>query len=163
MFSRPVSRAIGVTVHMHPIIIRSSTPVSPIRLPSSTMAQSTISSVYTNKAYAPFAYYSQAIKTGNQVYLSGQIPADVEGNLIKGSTVEKTEAIIKNTEAILKEAGSGLDRVVKVVVYVKDARIMPDFTSVYDPVFPHRPARSMVEVSNLPAGVDIQVDFIAVI
>lgn len=45
----------------------------------------------------------------------------------------------------------------------KNARIMPDFASVYDPLFPHRPARSMVEVSNLPARVDIQVDFIAVI
>ena len=128
---------------------------------------------------------SQAIKAGGQVYLSGQIPADIRGNLIKGSTVEKTEAIIKNTEAILNEAGSGLDRVVKVVVsfecckysptlhlqlilyppqvYVKDARIMPDFASVYDTKFPHRPARSMVEVSSLPAGVDIQVDFIAVV
>lgn len=93
-----------------------------------------------------------------------------------------TETIIKNTEAILKEAGSGLDKVVKVVVssylfvrplkkelilfpkvFVKDASIMPEFASVYDPAFPHRPARSMVEVSRLPAGVDIQVDFIAVI
>lgn len=128
---------------------------------------------------------SQAIKASGQVYLSGQIPADIEGNLIKGSTAEKTETIIKNTEAILNEAGSGLDRVVKVVVsvecckysptlhlqlilfslqvYVKDAGIIPDFASVYDPKFPHRPARSMVEVSSLPAGVDIQVDFIAVV
>ncbi|KAE8167207.1 YjgF-like protein [Aspergillus tamarii] len=85
------------------------------------------------------------------------------GNLIKGSTVEKTKAIIQNAEAILKEAGSGLDRVVKVVVYVGDVSIMPDFASVYDPAFPHRPARSMVEVSKLPAGVEIQVDFIAVV
>ncbi|KNG90036.1 hypothetical protein ANOM_001568 [Aspergillus nomiae NRRL 13137] len=141
-----------------------------------------VTSVQTNRAYAPFAHYvccpeeapealrqqyyemqSQAIKAGGQVWLSGQIPADAHGNLIKGSTVEKTKAIIQNTEAILKEAGSGLDRVVKVVVYVRDASIMPDFASVYDPAFPHRPARSMVEVSKLPAGVDIQVDFIAVV
>lgn len=47
-------------------------------------------------------------------------------------------------------------------VYIKDAKAMPEFAAVYDPVFPHKPARSMVEVSNLPAGVDIQVDFIAV-
>ncbi|GAB1201855.1 hypothetical protein APSETT445_000447 [Aspergillus pseudonomiae] len=53
---------------------------------------------------------------GGQVWLSGQIPADAHGNLIKGSTIEKAKAIIQNTEAILKEAGSGLDRVVKVVV-----------------------------------------------
>lgn len=67
---------------------------------------------------------SQAIKAGSQVYLSGQISADVEGDLINGSTVEKTEAIIKNTEAILNEAGSGLDRVVKVVVSVELLQIV---------------------------------------
>lgn len=48
-------------------------------------------------------------------------------------------------------------------MYVKDVNVMPEFASVYDSVFPHRPARSMVEVSKLPAGVDIQVDFIAVV
>ena len=47
-------------------------------------------------------------------------------------------------------------------VYVKNASIMPEFAMVYDPAFPHRPARTMVEVSSLPAGVDIQVDFVAV-
>ena len=46
---------------------------------------------------------------------------------------------------------------------MKDASIMPEFSKVYDPVFPHKPARSMAEVSKLPAGVDIQVDFIAVV
>ncbi|KAB8078168.1 YjgF-like protein [Aspergillus leporis] len=96
------------------------------------------------------------------VWLSGQIPANAQGNLIQGSTVEKAKAIIQNTEVILKEAGSGLDRDVKVVVYVKDAGVMPEFASAYDPAFPHRPARSMVEVSKLPDGVDIQVDFIVV-
>ncbi|PYI12701.1 YjgF-like protein, partial [Aspergillus sclerotiicarbonarius CBS 121057] len=106
---------------------------------------------------------SQAIKANGTVWLSGQIPANAEGKLLSGSVTEKTEAIIQNTEAILKEAGSGLDRVVKVVVYVKDAGIMPEFASVYDPAFPHKPARSMVEVSKLPVGVDIQVDFIAVV
>lgn len=59
---------------------------------------------------------SQTIKAGGHVWLSGQIPADAQGNLIKGSTVQKTKAIIQNTKAIPKEAGSGLDRVVKVVV-----------------------------------------------
>ncbi|KAB8279512.1 Endoribonuclease L-PSP/chorismate mutase-like protein [Aspergillus minisclerotigenes] len=122
-----------------------------------------VTSVQTDRAYAPFAHYSQAIKAGGQVWLSGQIPAGAQGNLSKGSTVQKTKAIIQNTEAILKEAGSGLDRVVKVVVYVKDASIITDFASMYDPAFPHRPARFMVEVSKLPAGVDIQVDFIAVV
>ncbi|KAJ5329585.1 hypothetical protein N7452_009975 [Penicillium brevicompactum] len=123
---------------------------------SSLPKYSLVSSVQTNEAYAP-------IKAAGQVWLSGQIPADAQGNLIKGSMTEQTKAIIKNTEAILKASGTRLDRVVKVVVYVKDASVMPEFASVYDPAFPHRPARSMVEVTKLPAGVDIQVDFIAVI
>jgi enamine deaminase RidA (YjgF/YER057c/UK114 family) len=59
---------------------------------------------------------SQAIKAAGQVWLSGQIPADAQGNLIKGSIAEQTKAIIKNTGAILKASGTGLDRVVKVVV-----------------------------------------------
>ncbi|KAH7013342.1 Endoribonuclease L-PSP/chorismate mutase-like protein, partial [Ilyonectria destructans] len=121
-----------------------------------------VESVYTDKCYKPFAHYSQAIKTGGLVWLSGQIPADVNGKLITGSVADKTHAIVQNTEAILKEAGSSLGEVVKVVVYVRDAGIMPEFNAVYNPAFPQKPARSMVEVSNLPAGVDIQVDFIAV-
>ncbi|OQE44102.1 hypothetical protein PENCOP_c002G07903 [Penicillium coprophilum] len=130
---------------------------------SSVSKHTKVTSVQTNEAYAPFAHYSQAIKAAGQVWLSGQIPADAQGNLIKGTISEQTQAIIKNTEAILKASGTGLDRVVKVVVYVRDVSVMPEFASVYDAAFPHRPARSMVEVSKLPAGVDIQVDFIAVV
>ncbi|KAJ5348880.1 hypothetical protein MYU51_007191 [Penicillium brevicompactum] len=147
---------ISATVSRSPIV---RTQAMSSSLPKYTL----VSSVQTNEAYAPFAHYSQAIKAAGQVWLSGQIPADAQGNLIKGSMTEQTKAIIKNTEAILKASGTGLDRVVKVVVYIKDASVMPEFASVYDPAFPHRPARSMVEVSKLPAGVDIQVDFIAVI
>lgn len=59
---------------------------------------------------------SQAIKAGNFVWLSGQIPADVNGTLVEGSIEEKTRVIVQNAEAILQEAGSRLDHVVKVVV-----------------------------------------------
>ncbi|KAJ5873872.1 uncharacterized protein N7529_002302 [Penicillium soppii] len=76
---------------------------------------------------------------------------------------EQTKTTIKNTHATLKASGTGLDRVVKAVVDVKDTKSMPEFASVYVPAFPHRPARSMVEVSKLPAGVDNQLDFITVV
>ncbi|PYH88625.1 hypothetical protein BO71DRAFT_488619 [Aspergillus ellipticus CBS 707.79] len=59
------------------------------------------------------AMHSQAIRAGDHVWLSGQIPADAQGNLIRGSIADQTQAIIRNTDAILQEAGSGLDRVVK--------------------------------------------------
>lgn len=81
-----------------------------------TREKSTVGSVYTDKTHRPFSHYSQAIKAAGHVWLSGQIPADSQGNLITGSVAEKTQAIIRNTEAILEEAGSSLDRVVKVVV-----------------------------------------------
>ncbi|OQD62318.1 hypothetical protein PENPOL_c013G07514 [Penicillium polonicum] len=162
MFGRNTYAAISRTRLLSNQLTRTSSPriqSMSSRAPKHTM----VTSVQTNEAYAPFAHYSQAIKAAGQVWLSGQIPADTQGKLIKGTMTEQTRTIIKNTEAILKASGTGLDRVVKVVVYVKDATVMPEFASVYDPAFPHRPARSMVEVSKLPAGVDIQVDFIAVI
>ncbi|CAG8149897.1 unnamed protein product [Penicillium salamii] len=138
---------ISATVPWHPAVRNQA-------MSSSAPNYGLVTSIQTNEAYAP-------IKAAGQVWLSGQIPADAKGHLIKGSMTEQTQAIIKNTEAILKASGTGLDRVVK--VYVKDATVMPEFESVYDPAFPLRPARSMVEVSKLPAGVDIQVDFIAVV
>ncbi|CAI7633627.1 unnamed protein product [Penicillium glandicola] len=161
MFSRNTCAALGRARLLSNHLARASTRIQNM---SSTASKHTmVTSVQTNEAYEPFAHYSQAIKAAGQVWLSGQIPADAQGKLIKGTMTEQTQAIIKNTEAILKASGTGLDRVVKVVVYVKDSNVMPEFASVYDPAFPHRPARSMVEVSKLPAGVDIQVDFIAVV
>ncbi|KAI9934251.1 hypothetical protein MW887_005325 [Aspergillus wentii] len=129
----------------------------------STRAKSCVTPVHTDKSYKPFAHYSQAIRSPGHVWLSGQIPADANGKLIKGSITDQTQTIIQNTDNLLQEAGSSLENVVKVVVYVKDASIMPEFSTIYDAAFPQKPARSMVEVSNLPAGVDIQVDFIAVV
>ncbi|KAJ5813053.1 hypothetical protein N7447_010076 [Penicillium robsamsonii] len=160
MFSRNARAALRSTPLLSDNLARSYARIQTI---SSAPKHTKVTSVQTNEAYAPFAHYSQAIKAAGQVWLSGQIPADAQGNLIKGSMTEQTQVIIKNAEAILKASGTGLDRVVKVVVYVKDVNVMPEFASVYDSAFPHRPARSMVEVSKLPAGVDIQVDFIAVV
>lgn len=74
---------------------------------------------------------SQAIQAAGLVWLSGQIPADARGNLIQGSTVEKSRAIIQNAQAILQEAGSGLDRVVKVVV----SSIIYEYTCKCDSVY----------------------------
>ncbi|KAJ6118528.1 hypothetical protein N7471_013148 [Penicillium samsonianum] len=162
MFSRTTLAALRTTPLLSGRLARSYTPRIQT-ISSSAPKHTMVTSVQTNEAYAPFAHYSQAIKAAGQVWLSGQIPADAQGNLIKGTMTEQTQAIIKNTKAILKASGTGLDKVVKVVVYVKDVNVMPEFASVYDSVFPHRPARSMVEVSKLPAGVDIQVDFIAVV
>lgn len=71
---------------------------------------------------------SQAIKTSNQVYLSGQIPANVKKNLIKESTMEKTETIIKNTKTILKKARSGLDKIIKIIVRIKYYKYSPRYS-----------------------------------
>ncbi|OQD90602.1 hypothetical protein PENANT_c001G04504 [Penicillium antarcticum] len=110
-------------------LARASVPTVPQIAPlrtrgfSSRGPKTLVTSVQTNEAYAPFAHYSQAIKAAGQVWLSGQIPADAEGNLIKGSITEQTEIIIKNTEAILKASGTGLERVVKVVLFVGEGNV----------------------------------------
>ncbi|XHG05430.1 hypothetical protein AWENTII_008654 [Aspergillus wentii] len=84
----------------------------------STRAKSCVTPVHTDKSYKPFAHYSQAIRSPGHVWLSGQIPADANGKLIKGSITDQTQTIIQNTDNLLQEAGSSLENVVKVVMLV---------------------------------------------
>jgi 2-iminobutanoate/2-iminopropanoate deaminase len=122
---------------------------------------------------------SQATKANGTIYLAGQIAAGNSGNLLEGSIAEKAHQILRNSEAILKEAGSGLDRVAKVTVswiftiadnlkimiyqvYVTSMGLLPEFNAVYNTYFPHKPARTSMAVTGLPLGVEIEVDIVAV-
>ncbi|KAJ2993724.1 hypothetical protein NUW58_g76 [Xylaria curta] len=127
------------------------------------MAGSTVSNVYTDKCYTPSGPYSQAVKANGFVFLTGQIAIDENAVLIKGTVTEKATRIMQNTANILEAAGSSLDKIVKVVVYALDCDIMSEFNAVYAPLVPHKPARSMVQVSRMPLDVDIEVDFIAAV
>ncbi|KAI9785612.1 MAG: hypothetical protein M1816_000359 [Peltula sp. TS41687] len=104
---------------------------------------------------------SQAILAAGQIFVSGQIPADAQGNLIEGDISKKTEACIANISAILRAAGSSIGRVVKVNVFLTDMAYFAEMNGVYEKHFTHRPARSTVAVKQLPKGVPVEIECIA--
>jgi 2-iminobutanoate/2-iminopropanoate deaminase len=121
--------------------------------------------VRTEAAPAPFqgAPYSQAIAAGGLVFVSGQLslrPGDEE---LSGATIEaQTEQIFANLRAILEEAGSGLDRLVKTTVFLQDLDDFQGMNSVYAKHVGDRPpARSTVEVARLPSGAKVEIEAIA--
>jgi len=123
--------------------------------------------VRTEKAPAPFqgAPYSQAIKTEGLVFVSGQVSLRPDHGEIVGSTIqEQTEQIMKNLGAILDEAGSGLDRLVKTTVFLTN---LDDFQGMNEVYARHvgetPPARATIEVGRLPAGALVEIDAIATV
>jgi 2-iminobutanoate/2-iminopropanoate deaminase len=121
--------------------------------------------VRTEEAPAPFqgAPYSQAIRAGGLVFVSGQVALTPGASELVGSGVaEQTEQVLANLRAILEAAGSGLDRVVKTTVYLRnldDFQAMNDVYRRYVGEVP--PARATVEVSALPSGALVEIDAIA--
>jgi 2-iminobutanoate/2-iminopropanoate deaminase len=121
--------------------------------------------VRTEAAPAPFqgAPYSQAIKAGDFVFVSGQLslrPGDKE--LSGGTIEEQTEQVFGNLRAILEEAGSGLERLVKTTVFLQNLDDFQGMNSVYAKhVGEQPPARSTVEVAKLPSGALVEIEAIA--
>jgi 2-iminobutanoate/2-iminopropanoate deaminase len=122
-------------------------------------------SVRTEDAPAPFqgAPYSQAIRAGGLVFVSGQLALRPGGHELVGEEIaEQTEQVFANLRAILDEAGSGLDRIVKTTVYLRD---LDDFQGMNDVYRKHvgdvPPARATLEVSALPSGALVEIDAIA--
>jgi 2-iminobutanoate/2-iminopropanoate deaminase len=123
--------------------------------------------VRTESAPAPFqgAPYSQAIKANGFVFVSGQLalrPGDKE--LSGGTIEEQTEQVFSNLRAILEEAGSGLDRLVKTTVFLQDLGDFQGMNGVYaQHVGETPPARSTVEVAKLPSGALVEIEAIALL
>ena len=120
--------------------------------------------INTDKAPKAIGPYSQAVKAGNLLFISGQIPIDPETNeLFNGNIKEKTELVLNNINAILNEAGLKKENVAKVTIYLKDISNFNAVNDVYEKFFNgHKPARAVVEVSNLPKNVDIEIEAICV-
>ncbi len=120
--------------------------------------------VKTDKAPQAVGPYSQAVKVGNFLFISGQIAINPETGKLEGETVAKqTERVLKNIEAILREAGFSLKDVVKTTVYLKNMCDFAEMNGVYAKFFgEHRPARATAEVSNLPLGALVEIEAIAV-
>ena len=121
--------------------------------------------VRTERAPAPFqgAPYSQAIRANGFVFVSGQLALRPDNAEIVGQKIgEQTEQVFDNLQAILEEAGSGLDKIVKTTVFLTD---LGDFAGMND-VYARRvgqppPARATVEISNLPSGAKVEIEAIA--
>ena len=120
--------------------------------------------VRTEAAPAPFqgAPYSQAIRAGGFVFVSGQLGLKPGDTAIEGAIEEQTEQVFANIRAILEEAGTGLDRLVKTTVFLQDLGDFQAMNSVYARHVGERPpARSTVEVAQLPSGALVEIEAIA--
>ncbi|MBI5643818.1 MAG: RidA family protein [Deltaproteobacteria bacterium] len=121
--------------------------------------------IKTDMAPKAIGPYSQGVKMGRFIFLSGQIPIEpLTGEVVPGDIKAQTRQAIKNLQMVLAQAGSSLKDVVKTTVYLKDLSEFSDMNEVYGEFFtPPYPARATVEVSALPKAVKIEIDAIAAI
>ena len=117
----------------------------------------------TRSAPAAIGPYSQAVRAGNVVYTSGQIPLDPQtGELIAGDIVQQTEQVLNNIKAVLAASGSSFERTIKLTCYLTDLSTFPQVNEVFSRMLrePY-PARSCVEVSALPKGASVEIEAVA--
>ncbi len=121
--------------------------------------------IRTDKAPKAIGPYSQAIEANGFIFVSGQIPINpATGELVKGPIEKQTEQVLKNIKAILEEAGSSLENVVKSTVYLADLKDYPKMNEIYSKYFsaPY-PARAAFQVARLPKDVGIEIEVIALV
>ena len=123
-----------------------------------------IEKIYTPKAPNAIGPYSQAIKCGNMLYTSGQIAINPETGNVEAADIEgQTLQVMKNLEAVLTEAKTSFDNVVKTTCFLANMSDFAKFNEIYGKYFTSKPARSCVAVKELPKGVLVEVEVIAVI
>ena len=120
-------------------------------------------SIATEGAPKAIGPYSQAIRSGDLIFLSGQIPLDPKtGELVRGTIEEEVTRVLDNIRAVLEASGAGLDDVVRTTVFLADMADFQAMNGVYAKVFGDaRPARSTVQVAGLPRGARVEIDVIA--
>ena len=121
--------------------------------------------INTTKAPAALGPYSQAIKAGNTIYVSGQIPLIPETmEIISDDVQEQTKQSLENVKAVLEAAGATLNDVVKASVFIKDMNDFAKINEIYATYFTeNNPARACVEVARLPKDVKVEIEVIAVV
>lgn len=118
--------------------------------------------IYTKNAPEAIGPYSQAIRVGNLIFTSGQIPINPSSGAVEAVTIEEqTEQVCKNLSAVLEAAGSSLEKAVKTVCFLRNMEDFAQFNGVYGKYFTGNPARSCVAVRELPKGVLAEVEVIA--
>lgn len=120
--------------------------------------------VKSDKAPAPVGPYSQAVVSGGFVFCSGQIPLDpAAGPLVTGDIGSETARVMENLKAVLEEAGSSMDDVVKTTIFLTDMGDFSRVNAVYGSFFREMPpARSTVQVAALPKGARVEIECVAV-
>ena len=122
--------------------------------------------INTNKAPLPIGAYNQAIVTNGFIFTAGQVPIDpATGNLIEGNFKERVRQVMKNLNNILEESGSTFSNVAKFTVFLTDMSNYAAVNEVFSEFIKesHAPARSLVAVSALPAGTDVEIECIATV
>lgn len=120
--------------------------------------------IRTSNAPAPVGPYSQAVCSGEMIFVSGQIALDpISGKMLQNSIEQETKQVIENMQAILSAAGVGLNRVVKTSIFLTDMGTFENVNTVYSRYFDAvKPARETVEVSKLPKGARVEISCIAI-
>jgi 2-iminobutanoate/2-iminopropanoate deaminase len=121
--------------------------------------------VSTTDAPAAIGPYSQAVRAGNMVFLSGQIPLDpATGQMVTGDIRAQTERVMENLGAVLKAAGCSFKNVVRTTIYLTDLGDFAVVNETYGKRFPENPpARATVQVAALPKGAKVEIDCIAIV
>jgi len=121
--------------------------------------------INTSKAPAPIGPYSQAVKTGNLVFISGQIPMNPEtGEIVTSSIKEEAKMVMENLKAVLTEAHLTFDHIVKTTIFLTDMSLFAEVNEVYGSYFTGDfPARETVAVKGLPRNVNVEISVIATV
>ncbi len=118
--------------------------------------------VATENAPAAIGPYSQAVKVNGMVYTSGQIALRPDGSMVEDDVVLQTKQVFANLKAVLEEAGTSLDQVVKVMAFVADINDFATVNEIYAEAFgDHKPARSLVAAKTLPKNALVEIEVIA--
>lgn len=119
--------------------------------------------IITQNAPAAIGPYSQAISANGFIFGSGQIPLTPNGEIISENVSEQTHQVMKNIKAVLNEAGSSLDNIVKTTIFLKDINDFAKVNEIYASYFTSdiKPARSTVGIANLPKNVLVEIEYIA--
>jgi 2-iminobutanoate/2-iminopropanoate deaminase len=119
--------------------------------------------INTNNAPAPIGPYSQAVAANGLLFVSGQIPANPKtGEIITTGITDEATMVMENLKAILTEAGTGFDQVIKTTIFLTDMQTFAQVNEVYGSYFTANfPARETVQVSALPKGVNVEISVIA--
>jgi 2-iminobutanoate/2-iminopropanoate deaminase len=120
--------------------------------------------INTSNAPAPIGPYSQAVKAGNMLFVSGQIAMDAQGNLVMESVQAETHQAMKNIASVLSKAGAGFEHIVKTTIFLTDMALFSEVNEVYGSYFTSNfPARETVAVKGLPRNVNVEISVTAVV